>query len=242
MFILTACATGEAQRQDMPYRSVKSLPLDIKGTYAYTTLEAPTGTVDEYTGAHDSTRLPDNQVGFRLQVPLSIRNVGDTTWNDPNAVVKLTIIDPQGKPEILTFQFKDAKIMRRMYVAGSKVDSLEPTTTADMTLEPNKKRVFYFATNYISKMTGTHIVNVNIESLNKIRGVLVARSALTFNAGLSDSEYIQLPSVCSPYLQCAGIQVCCSKGVNVFIEDAIGHCANQCIAGEKEVPYIIKFS
>ena len=98
MFILTACATGEAQRQNLPYRSVKSLDLEIKGTKNYMTLEAPTGTIDEYSGIYDSTMLPDNQVGFRLQVPLSIKNVGDEEWDDPAALLTLTIIDPQGVP------------------------------------------------------------------------------------------------------------------------------------------------
>ncbi len=242
MFILTACATGEAQRQELVYKSAKSLQLEIKGTYGYTTLEAPTGTIDQYIPSHDSTKLPDCQVGFRLQVPLSIRNVGDNEWYDPTATLTLTIINPKGEPEKLTFSFKEAKIMRRLYVAGEKIDVLEPTTTEDRTLKPGEKRVFYFATDYMPSMTGSHIVNINLESINKIRGVLIARSALTFNAGNPDSDYFAMPSTCSPYIQCAGIQICCSKGVNIPTEDTIGHCAKQCVAGEKEVPYIIEFN
>ena len=242
MFILTDCATGEAQRQDMPYQSVKSLELDIKGTKNYITLEAPTGTIDQYSGMYDSTKLPDNQVGFRLQVPLSIKNVGDEQWHDPAAVLTLTIIDPNGNPTKVQVKFKEAKIMKRTYVGGQKVDSLELTSETDRALDPNKKRVYFFSTDYIPKTEGNYIVNTQLESLDKIRGILIARSSLTFTATTSDSEYIKLPSTCSPYKQCAGIQVCCSKGVNIPTEDIIGHCADQCIAGEKEVPYIIKLS
>jgi hypothetical protein len=242
IFILTACATGEAQRQRLPYKSVESLPLVIKGTYGYTTLESPAGTIDEYTGMHDSTMLPDCQVGFRLHIPLSIENAGEDDWYDPIATVTFTIIGPQGKEESITRMFKESKVMKRMYVAGEKIDTLEDATEADMTLRPGDKRVFYFTTDYIPKTNGRYNVMVKIESLNKIRGVLAATSALTFNAGTPDSEYIKLPTTCSPYIQCGGIQVCCTKGVDVPTENITGHCANQCIAGEKEVPYIVKLS
>ena len=178
----------------------------------------------EITGTlADGTKIESSQVGFRLRPELNIKNLGKETWNDPDAVIRFIITDPKGI---------------RTYYATSMEQYLRQNPEKTITLDPKESKSFQFSIDYVMKMKGTYNIFVEVESISTFGYTLIARSALTIDVIDPDSKYEILPKTCGPYIECQGIEICCSKGVDVVLKDVIGHCAVKCEQDEMIVPYV----
>jgi len=175
---------------------------------------------------NDGTYISSSQAGFRLKPDVLLTNLGTGTWDDPDAKVTFTITDPKGQISKFSTTIQENILTR--------------TPFFDTSLRFNQAKVFQFTTDYTIKQEGFYNILVEIESISTFGYTLVSRSALMMVVGEPDVRYIALPNQCGPFKECAGVERCCSKGVDVALEDIVGHCAKTCGPGEMIVPYIAK--
>lgn len=235
LLVIAACESSFNRPENS-----QSLDVILLGTHGYTTAEQLGKTIEDYdsTLEYDETRLPDTQVGFPLELPITFFNQGQQSWYDFQARLEVIITDPIGNETHLSLPSNAARVMRQRIDDTTWYRVKEKASAFERRLAPKERRVFFFQTDYTPTIPGVYTLLIELRS--KGMGVMrIAKSGFTVHVYDATSGITTTSPVCSLYQSCTAAERCCSKGSDVPIEQRQGHCAAACSSGEVEIAFSI---
>ena len=226
---LTACSPKSPER---------TLPIALLGTYGYTTYEEFGRTIEDYSDTldYDSSKLPDTQIGFPLIIPITFSNEGKQTWYDLHAKMLFSITTPDGHLSSLSIPLSDAFVQHRRTDISGQYIIRQQSLPIEFRITPRTRRVFFFETPYIPKLSGVYTVLAELHSENPIE-TGIARSGFSFTGREVNSTFEITSIVCSSTEICSASQICCSKTISP-VDQQQGMCRTSCLADEIEVPFL----
>lgn len=235
LFFITSCEPLAHEADN-----IESLDVVLLGTYGYTTVEQLGKTIEDYdsTMAYDETRLPDIQVGFPLELPITFFNQGQQAWYDFQAQLDVIITDPFGNETRMLLPINKARVTRQRTDGIDWYFVKEKANAFERRLVSGDHRVFFFQTEYMPTMPGVYTLLLELRS--KGHGVTrVTKSGFTIHVLDATSGVTTAPTVCSLYQSCSASERCCSKGSDISLEQRQGHCAAVCSSEEVEIVFSV---